>query len=142
MKVWLKLVPRSFVPIRAVEWVVALCTLISPLYVFSPFYVESVQTSGLGVVASALANEHLIYLYAAILLTGVVCVLIGLKWRKPKIKSIGWFTVLLIRFFQVLTTILAVGLFPTGIWLFPFTVMCVVAVLWVNARIEVGNGRT
>lgn len=142
MNVWQKLSPERFNPILVIEWVVALCTIVSPVFIFSPLYDESVSTNGPGLVAASLSDPHLIYIYAAILLVGSIMVMVGLIFKRAPIKSVGLFTILLIRFFQVLTTLLVEGFTPIGGWIFPLTILLIVCVLWINTRVEVDNGRS
>lgn len=132
----------TFNPIRVIEWVVVVCTAFSGLYVFSPFYSQAVQTDGPGALAAALLHPHLIYLYATFILIGAILAAAGIVLKQPRIRSAGWFIILLIRFFQVLLTWIAIAVQPIT-WIFPFTVMLVVLVLWMAARVEVvNNGRS
>lgn len=137
----LRFLPKSFDPIRIIEWVVALATAFSGLYIYSPFYNQAVQRDGPGAIAAALHHPELIYVYGAVILAGAVLLILGLVLRKVLLRSVGLFTIFTVRFFQVLLTLITLGWQPIT-WIFPLTIMCIVVVLWINARLEVmSNGR-
>lgn len=127
---------RNINLLRATEWVVSLCTLVGGVYLFSPLYDISQGLEHASAFAMSLVHPAFLALWASILLVGALLVIAGLIINKPQLKSIGWFAMLLARFFQILTTWLAVGLLPI-FWIYPFTVMLVMLVLWMNARDEV-----
>lgn len=120
-------------PIRNIEWVIAICTFLGGLYIFSPLYDLSIARVGMSPFASALSNPASILLWGAVLLVGATLVMIGLYRGAPKLKSVGWFAIFLARFFQILTTWLVVGFLPIT-WIFPFTILLVVIILWAKAR--------
>lgn len=134
MRIIRVLTGSKFNPVRAIEWVVALCTLIGGAYLFSPLYDFSVGHAS--AFALALAHPAIMALWASILLVGSLLVIAGLIINRPQLKSIGWFAMLLARFFQILTTWLMAGFYPI-FWIYPFTVMLVMLLLWINARHEV-----
>lgn len=137
----LRFLPKFFDPIRIIEWVVALATAFSGLYIYSPFYDAHIQREGPGAIAAALHHPHLIYLYGGLILIGAVLLIAGLVLRKIGLRSMGLFTIFTVRFFQVLLTITAISWQPIT-WIFPLTIACIVVILWVNARLEVMiNGR-
>lgn len=131
-----KLVTGRFRPLRAVEWIVSVCTLIGGVYVFTPIYRLSAQANGPGIIAQAVASPYLVLLFAAFLIIGSVLVIIGLRQLKPQLKSAGWFIIMLTRFFQILTTWLTMGLLPIT-WIYPFTLLLIIFILWCSARVEV-----
>lgn len=128
--------PNIAEPIRIIEWVVAICTFLGGLYLFSPLYAYSQYINGTSAVIATLTHPALIALWAVILLFGAAFVIIGLSWNKPQIKSVGWFTMILARFFQILSIWLTAGFLPL-FWIYPFTVMLVMTVLWWVAWVEV-----
>jgi hypothetical protein len=127
----------SDLAVQAISWAVALCTFVGGLYLFSPIYDFNVTASS-SVFAIALAHPISIALWGLILLVGAVFACFGLYLDKPQIKSLGWLAIFLARFFQILTTVLVQGLTPLA-WLYPFTVMLVVLILYAVARYEVNR---
>lgn len=123
-------------PLEIIEWVIASFTLIGGIYLFSPIYQISLRQNGLSAVAAAMNHPYVVLFWAAVLIVGAFFVLVGL-WRDiPQFKSIGWFSIILARLFQILTTILVIGILPIT-WIYPLTITCVIVVLWVVARLEV-----
>lgn len=131
-----KLLDTSIDPIRVIEWVIAVCTAAGGLYLFTPLYTVSVQQNGLSAVAATFAHPLMVLVWGALLLVSALLVLFGLWKKMPQIKSVGWFGIILARFFQILTTFLAVGFLPIT-WIYPFTIMLVIIVLWGLTRVEV-----
>jgi len=123
-------------PIRNIEWVIAICTLLGGLYIFTPLYDLSIARVGMSPFAAALANPISIFLWGAVLLVGAGLVIFGLVKNEPRFKSAGWFTIMLARFFQILTTWLVVGFLPIT-WIHPFTVFAVILILWAKARRDI-----
>ena len=137
----LRYLPHTFDPIRVIEWVVAVCTLISPVYVFSPWYASNSITSPPGVIAS-ITSAKMVYVYAILLLIGAVMLIIGLVKHNLKLRSMGLFTIFTLRFFQTISAVLLVGLFPLSSWIFTFTLVLILVVLWINVRLGMMvNGR-
>lgn len=134
----LRYLPKTFDPIRLIEWVVAIATAISGLHIFSPFYDPSLQSAGPGAIAAALHHPDFIYIYATVILIGAILLTVGLVLRNTGLRSSGLFIIFMVRFFQVLLTITAIGVQPIT-WIFPLTVMFVVVICWINARLEVIN---
>ncbi len=131
-----RFVPNSFNHVRTIEWVVSVFTFIGGLYLFTPLYTTSVAQNGLTAMATAFSHPLMVFLWGALLLVGALAVIFGLWKNKPQIKSIGWFSILLARFFQLLTTFMVAGFLPIS-WIYPLTVTTVVLVLWIVARLEV-----
>jgi hypothetical protein len=121
--------------LRSIEWVIAVFTLVGGLFIFTPVY--TIETAAYpGVFAQALTSPFSIYMFAIILVIGAILAIIGKITHKPQIKSVGWFSIFLARFFQILTTLLVQGFLPVT-WLYPLTIMFVVIILWIRARFEV-----
>src|SRR3954469_17889735 len=95
-----RLAKIRLMPILAIEWVVALCTVTGGIYILSPLYDVSKQQGNISVFVGALSHPLSIIAWGVILLVGAVLVIIGLLTNKPQLKSIGWFSVALARFFQ------------------------------------------
>ena len=122
--------------LRAIEWVIATCTLIGGIYIFTPLRAASAAVNAPTAFASALTSPYSIFVWGLILVIGAIAVMIGKITKRPQYKSFGWFAIFLARFFQILTTILAVGFLPIT-WIYPFTIMLIVILLWLRARYEV-----
>lgn len=125
-----------FDPIRSIEWVIAIMTIAGGAFVFTPLY--TVQTSQVGpsAVATALGHPAMIALFGALLLIGAFLVILGMVTELPHIRSGGWFVILMVRFFQVLTVWLTAGFYPIS-WIYPFTLALICLVLWAYARGQV-----
>lgn len=128
--------PTSIEPIRAVEWVIAVCAAVGGIYVFTPLYELSVLEHGPRAFAAALSHPAFIVFWGILILIGAILVIVGLYENKPQLKSVGWFTIILARFFQLLTIWTVLGLLPLT-WIYPFTLMLVMIVLWGKARVDV-----
>lgn len=122
--------------LRSIEWIVAVCTLVGGIYIFTPLYAVSKASNGASLFASSLGHPLSIFLWGSLLLVGAILVIFGKLTKRPQVKSVGWFSIFLARFFQILTTILVQGFLPLS-WIYPFTVMLIVMVLWLRARLEV-----
>src|SRR6478735_8122502 len=105
----LQKIPTRIEPIRVIEWVIAVCTAAGGLYIFSPLYQTSRALHGPSAFSLALSHPLSIMAWGALLLVGAVLVMWGLHREKPQLKSIGWFAIILARFFQILTTWMVVG---------------------------------
>jgi hypothetical protein len=136
MKVFDKYVSAAISPLRAIEWAIATMTLVGGLYIFSPLYETSKALHGPSAFVSALSHPYIILFFGAVLVVSSVLVMVGLKTNKPQFKSAGWFAIILCRFFQILTTWIAVGLLPL-LWIYPFTLTLVIIILWGCSRAEV-----
>ena len=138
MRWFAKVAEREFVPIRVIEWVVVMFTLFGGFYLFSTL-VDIDTTQLVSPLAISLANTYVVAFWGCVLFAGAIIVLIGLWKNKPQIKSVGWFTIVLARLFQILTIILAVGFFPLYTWFYAATITVVAIVLWAAARKEIRN---
>lgn len=127
-----------FEPIRAIEWVIALFTLLGGAYLFTPIYRHSVAVNGPGVIADILSHPSMVLFWGGVLVIGAILVMIGLVKYKPQLRSAGWFLILLARIFQLLTTFLVSGLLPI-LWIYLMTLIWVITILWAVARIEVNR---
>jgi hypothetical protein len=136
MRLLRKLMSIRYDPLNVIEWVVSICTAFGGLYILSPLYDISVSKNGQGAFAAALSSHAIIALWGIIVFAGAILVILGLTTGRPQIKSVGWFSIMLARFFQILTTWLTVGFLPIS-WIYPFTVMLVICVLWWKTRLEV-----
>ena len=131
-----KFLPDSIDPIRAIGWVIAIFTLVGGAYIFTPLYTHSVAKNGLGVVASVFSHPALVFVFGAVLVISSLMVIFGLWKGIPRIKSAGFFGILLTRFFQVLTTFMVSGFLPIT-WIYPMTIVFILIILWAHARWEV-----
>jgi hypothetical protein len=122
--------------IRSIEWIIVICTFLAAVYLFTPLYGMSLAASGPGVVASSWGQAASVYVWGAIMGFASASVAFGKLTHRPQFKSVGWFTIFLARFFQVLSTLIVTGPFPIT-WIYPFTLMLIVIMLWVRARYEV-----
>lgn len=136
MRLVSKILPDCIDPIRCIEWVIAVLTLIGSTYVFTPLYAMSVASNGTSALASVLSYPLTVFIFAGILLMASIFVMYGLVRNRPKIRSAGWFLIFLARWYQILATILVAGFLPIT-WIYPLTISLVVLVLWANARSEV-----
>lgn len=136
MRLLARIIPRSVDPIRAIEWVIAVFTLVGGTYLFTPLYGTSVSQNGLSALAQVFAHPAMILLWGALLVVSALLVMYGLWKNLPQVRSAGWFGIILARTFQLLTTFTVAGLLPIS-WIFPMTITVVVIVLWGNARVEV-----
>lgn len=127
---------RSTSPIIKIEWVISVFTLVGGFYLFTPLYDTSVRQVGASVIGAALASSGMILFWGALLLIGALLVIVGLLKDKPQLKSIGLFTIILARTFQLLTTFLVGAFFPIT-WMYPLTILMVVIILWGLEREEV-----
>lgn len=131
-----KVLPQFFNPIRLIEWIIAVCTFATGIYVFTPLYDISTAAHGPGAIAQIAANPYTVVVYGLLLIVGAVLVMVGSKWKKPRIRSSGWFILIVVRFFQLLATFVVIGFLPIS-WIHPFTLLLIYLVLWGLARIEV-----
>lgn len=133
-----RLFPSRFDPIRVLEWVIALFTLAGGLYTLSPLYPRTAASSaGPGIISQLAASPVPHTAFAVALLVAAVLIIIGLLTNVAKIRSSGFFILVLARTFQITATFLVQGLVPVGAWIYVLTIMAVSLVLWTNARIEV-----
>jgi hypothetical protein len=144
MSIVKRLFPAKIQPVQAavtaIEWIVAVCTLVGGAYLFTPLYEYSQSVNGKSSFSIALSHPISIGIWGAMLVLGAAFVIYGLLKNKPQYRSIGLFSIFLARFFQVLTTLLVSGFLPIS-WIYPFTIMLIVGVLWGLTRIEVNaNG--
>src|SRR6478609_8356705 len=107
-----RMIPDSISPVYffvyAIKWIVAVCTLIGGVYLFTPLYDYSNNLNGATPFAAALSHPASIFLWGGMLVVGSLLVIFGLVRDLPQIRSIGFFMIFLARFFQILTTWLAV----------------------------------
>jgi hypothetical protein len=135
----LKWLPRDVDPVRAIEWIIASFALIGGVYLFTPLYKVSVAQNGTVGLAAMLSNPVMVLVWGGLLALGALLVMIGIVRRLPRFRSVGWFTIFMSRFFQILTTWLTVGLLPVS-WLPPLALAMVAVVLWATARADVKRG--
>lgn len=129
----------EFDPLRAIEWVIATCTFLGGLYIFTPLYALSKALGSTSALTQTLSHPAMIFFWGAVLLIGAILVLYGLALDKPQFKSAGWFAIIMARLFQILSTFVVAGLLPIT-WIYPTTIMLVAGILWWKARLEVANG--
>jgi hypothetical protein len=116
-----------------IEWVISVLTLMGSLYIFMPFHEFSVPTASTAAIVLTVGHSAVVLVWAAVLVAGASLVIAGLLLNKSNFKSVGWFSIFLARFFQVLNTWIVSGLFPIT-WIYPFTISIVVSILWVAAK--------
>jgi hypothetical protein len=136
-----RLVPARFEPVRAIEWVIAICTLMGGLYVFTPLYDISQRTAPVGVIAQIIQSQYSVVIFGILLIASAVLIIIGLKLNKPRLRSSGLFILIMVRTFQIISTFVIQGFLPIT-WIYPLTITLVCVVLWGWARLEVHSGVT
>ena len=122
-------------PLLAIEWVIAIGTIIGAFYIFTPLYPLG---RSLHPTTFSLLLTHPVALAAwgSVLFTGGVLVVVGLCLRHARLRSTGWFCVFLARLYQVLAILIVAGPIPLQ-WLMPATLGAVVLILWAKARGEI-----
>lgn len=132
----MKFLTNPFSPVRAIEWVLVIASLLNGAYVFSPLFKYSVATHGATPFVAAFSNPAFVYVYAGLLVISALLIGWGLWKKKASYRSAGLFGQSLLRFFNVVTTILAAGFFPVS-WIYAATLIPICIVLWITERIEV-----
>lgn len=120
--------------ILCIEWVLAICSIITASYIFTPLYAigKAIRPS---VLAMVLTHPLMISAWAAVVLIGGVLVILGLLLNRSSFRSSGWFLVFLARLYQVLATLIVAGVVPLQ-WFPSFTIGLIVLILWARARRE------
>jgi hypothetical protein len=138
MKVVDKITRREYDPLRAIEWVIAVFTFSGGLFIFTPLYQVSKAITGPTALATTLSHPIMILFWGSLLLVGALLVMFGLLKNMPQFKSAGWFSIILARVFQLITTFIVAGPLPIT-WIYPMTLVSVVIILWIVARVQVYN---
>lgn len=124
-------------PIRSIEWILAVSSFATGLYLFSPLYQISLAQNGPVGVALLFSHPLNVLFWGAMLIIGSCLVAYALWNDKPRLRSVGWFTLILTRLFQAIgVVVISGGLLPIS-WMPPLTMAAVMLVLWSRARAEV-----
>ncbi len=127
-------------PLRIIKWIIGVSSLLQGLYVLSPLYQMSLNTVGPSTFATVIMNHPAsTVIWATVLAVGGLLVVIGLWTDKPQFRSVGFFTLVLNKFFQVLAVFVSGAIFPVVTWLYPLILMLIMLVLWGVSRAEVAR---
>ena len=129
-------ISTRFRPVQSIEWVLVVFSFFQGVYVFSPLYRYSVATNGATPFAAALMHPVVIYIFIGLLVISAAILAYGLVKNNPKLRAWGLFGQFLLRFYNVLTTILAVGFLPIT-WVYAATVVAIVVMLYITERVEI-----
>jgi len=114
-------------PLRLLETVIAVTSLISAAYFFTPLYAigRAIHPTPLTMVLTSAAMS---WLWAAVLAVGAILILYGLYRNLTQFRSAGFFLLFLARLYQVIAIFIVAGPIPLQ-WLAPLTLGLICLVL-------------
>jgi hypothetical protein len=117
-------------PIRQIEALMGLTSLIGAAYLFTPLYAigHAAHPSPL---TTILTNSILIW--GIVLALGAVLVLVGLFLESRRMRSTGLTLIFLSRLYQIIAIFIVVGPLPLQ-WLYPLTICLFCLVLRSHVR--------
>jgi hypothetical protein len=116
-------------PLRVIEFIIGLVTVISGIYVLSPLLDFSIDNNGPSPLVQALAGSLGITLFGLFYTASGVVLLAGLYKRKARWRALGLFWDGLTRLYVVIATLLIQGLTPIS-WVSGFTISLICFTLW------------
>lgn len=131
----MRIMPVSFKPIEALQWVLVALSFVQATYFLSPLYRYSLSINGATPFAAALSHPALIGLWVIGLAISAAFIAIGIKKNRPSFRANGLFAQFLLRLYNLTLTILVTGWLPIT-WIYLATVVVFCAVLWGAERAE------
>lgn len=115
--------------VRAIEYIIAIVTIVSGVYVLSPFLTLSTSINGPSPLIATLGSTLAVHIYGVFLLIAGFLLLYGLIKHKNWPCRQGLLIIALTRLYGVFGAIIVIGILPLT-WLPTFTVFLIVSVLW------------
>jgi hypothetical protein len=122
-------------PLRVIEWIISISSIISGLYVMSPLLSYSTATFGAGALAQTIAQPTGIFIFGLLFFASGALVVVGLIRSKKQWRAYGLFGIITCRFYALLGTWLTIGFLPLS-WLSGSVVLLIAIVVYLAIRWE------
>lgn len=120
-------------PLTIVEFILAVASLLSGIYLMSPLLHYATVTQGATPLVATLGSPIALFAFGALLALSGLFIIIGIFRRSYRIRTNALFLNILCRIYSVTISIFVGGLLPP-LWLPPLTVLCITVVCYIAAR--------
>lgn len=99
-------------PLKIIEWIISIVTIIGGLYVVSPLLSYSTANFGAGAIAQTIAHPIGILIFGVIFLVSGLLLAYGLLKDIPKVRSFALMMMIACRTYSLIGTWITIGFLP------------------------------
>lgn len=129
MKRGRKVLGNVTTPLIAIQWIIAVISLVAGAYMVSPLLQLSIDLQGKSGFLQAVGSSHGILIFGLVFIFSSLLIISGILFKTTWLRSAGLFLNGLCRLYSIIATILAVGFLPFS-WASNALVMLIAFYIW------------